>query len=178
MILHVISRRTLSTKARLGLGAGFAAIGLVASGALVGTSEAQVPEMTYTPNVVVKQQPTAKRDATMRRDCFVPNCYGAIYLANGDSKVGWAYNYAHKWRAKRAALRSCHSRTAYPRTCHGKGWVRNGCLALAIKKRPNNTVARAASGIASTKRAAYREALRRCGIRVCMKRAFVCTARS
>jgi hypothetical protein len=176
MILHVISRMTLSTKARIGLGAGFAAIGMVASGALVGTSEAQIPDRTYTPNVVVKQQPTAKRDATMRRDCFVPNCYGAIYLANRDGRVGWAYNYAHKWRAKRAALRSCQSRSHYPRTCHGKGWVRNGCMALSIKRRPDGSVARWGVGFGNTKREAVRRALSNCNRPACVRRTGFCTA--
>jgi Domain of unknown function (DUF4189) len=173
MTLQVISRMALSAKARIGLGAVFAALLLLASGTLAGTaSQAQgaVPtEARYTPANTGAAKPSALR-------CRVPRCYGAMQMAYQDGTVGRAWNYSSKRRAFRAAGNVCRSHTRYP--CHRIVWVRNGCAAVAVRWR-NGSVVRYGWGVARNKRPAVRAALRKCQQdgRQCRKRSSVCTSR-
>lgn len=101
--------------------------------------------------------------------------YGAIALAMTGGAVGWSYDYGTKRAALRRAYRECKSRSDYPWTCEKIAWVRNGCLALAVRWN-GGYVARYGWAARSTKRSAYWAALDKCGPG-CVKRAYTCTTR-
>jgi Domain of unknown function (DUF4189) len=172
MTLQVISRMALSAKARIGLGAVFAALLMLASGTLAGTaSQAQgavTTEVRYTAANAGAAKPSALR-------CRVPRCYGAIQMAFQDGTVGKAWNYSSRRRAFRAAGNVCRNHTRFP--CHRIVWVRNGCAAVSVRWR-NGSVVRYGWGVAGSKRRAVRAALNRCERdgRQCRKRAWICTS--
>ena len=101
--------------------------------------------------------------------------YGAIALAMTGGAVGWSYDYGTKRQAFRRAVRECKSASDYPWTCKKIAWVKNGCLAVAVRW-DGNYVDRYGWGAASTKRQAYLRALDECGYQ-CKRRAYTCTTR-
>lgn len=103
------------------------------------------------------------------------NYYGAIALAYTGGAVGWSYDYSTKRSALNRAQRECKSASNFPSSCHKIAWVRNGCLALAVRWNGSN-IAHWGWGSASSKRAAYNRALDECGSN-CRKRAYTCTTR-
>ncbi|MEZ5186928.1 MAG: DUF4189 domain-containing protein [Candidatus Nanopelagicales bacterium] len=102
--------------------------------------------------------------------------YGAIALSRADGAVGWSYNFKTKRKAGKRALRECKDASDTPWSCKKIAWVRNGCLALAVRWNSNGTIARYAWGLGRNKRPAYENALRKCGSK-CKRRAYTCTAR-
>ncbi|HRY11044.1 MAG: DUF4189 domain-containing protein [Actinobacteria bacterium] len=102
--------------------------------------------------------------------------YGALALSRADGAVGWSYDYRTKAKAGRAALRECKKASATPWSCRKIVWVRNGCVALAVRWNDNGTIARYAWGVARNKAPAYRKALNKCGYG-CKRRAWTCTTR-
>lgn len=151
---------TLSAKARIGLGAVFAALLMLASGTLAGTSSSAQGAV-----------PTDERTTTQRGG----NLYAAIQMAYQDGTVGKAWNYRSRRGAFRAAGNECRAATRHP--CHKIVWVRNGCAAVAVRWR-GGSVVRYGWGVAARKRPAVRAALRKCQRdgRQCRRRAWVCTA--
>lgn len=103
------------------------------------------------------------------------NNYGAIALAMTGGAVGWSYDYPTKRLAGKWAQYECKSSSDYPWTCKKIAWVRNGCLALAVRY-DGIYVDVYGWGTARTKRAAYQRALAECGYG-CKRRAWTCTTR-
>ncbi|MCU0278446.1 MAG: DUF4189 domain-containing protein [Candidatus Nanopelagicales bacterium] len=102
--------------------------------------------------------------------------YGAIALSRVDGAVGWSYDYRSKAAAGKAALRECKQSSTVPWSCRKIVWVRNGCVALAVRWNDNGTIGSYAWGVASNKASAYRKALNKCGYG-CQRRAWTCTTR-
>ncbi len=102
--------------------------------------------------------------------------YGAIALSRVDGAVGWSYDYGTKATAGKAALRECKKASTVPWSCRKIVWVRNGCVALAVRWNDNGTIGRYAWGVASNKATAYSKALNKCGYG-CQRRAWTCTTR-
>lgn len=102
--------------------------------------------------------------------------YGAIALSRADGAVGWSYDFRTKKRAGKRALRECKKASDAPWSCRKIAWVRNGCLALAVRWNSNGTIARYKWGVARNKGPAYRKALNKCGYG-CKRRAYTCTTR-
>lgn len=102
--------------------------------------------------------------------------YGAISLAFTGGAVGWSYDYGTKASAKRAAQRACRARSDYPWSCRKIAWVRNGCLALAVRWDNDGDVSRYGWAVRRNRTAAYRVAKRECGWG-CVRRAYTCTSR-
>jgi hypothetical protein len=175
MTLQVKERLRLSRRFRVASSGAIATLALLGSGLAASAPANAVEAPQAVP--MVKQSVMVKERPTARRDCFIPRCYGAIALANRDAAVGGVYNYASKFRALRAAKRQCRIHSNFPRSCRARGWVRNGCVALAIKRRADGSVARWGRGVAYTKRRAYRQALNYCARPRCVKWAHVCTSR-
>ncbi len=65
------------------------------------------------------------------------HCFGAISLNTRNGEVGFANDKRSKSSAIRIAHNSCHRRSTAgagsPGWCKKAGWVRNGCLAVAIR---------------------------------------------
>lgn len=101
--------------------------------------------------------------------------YGAIALAMTGGAVGWSYDFGTKRGAFRRAVRECKSASDYPWTCKKIAWVKNGCLAVAVRW-DGNYVDRYGWGAANSKRQAYLRALDECGFQ-CKRRAYTCTTR-
>jgi hypothetical protein len=101
--------------------------------------------------------------------------YGAIALAMTGGAVGWSYDYPNKWLAGKRAKNECKQSSDYPWTCKKIAWVRDGCLALAVRY-DGMFVDVYGWGTASTKRGAYLRALDECGYG-CKRRAYTCTTR-
>jgi hypothetical protein len=177
MTLQVLKRLRQSRRVKGGSAAAIATLALLGSGLAASTAPAasvEAPAAVPT----VKQSSTMSEKPTARRDCRTPYCWGSIAVAAGDNRVGWAYNYMHKWRVKRAALNTCKSRSRYPRTCRVLVWRRNGCAAVAVKLRAGGSVSAWGAGHAYGVRRAKRLALNDCGYPRCYIRKWVCTARS
>lgn len=102
--------------------------------------------------------------------------YGAIALSRADGAVGWSYDYRTKRRAGKKALRECRKASDTSWSCKKIAWVRNGCLALAVRWNSNGTIARYEWGVGRNKGPAYRAALDKCGPN-CKRRAYTCTTR-
>jgi len=102
--------------------------------------------------------------------------YGALALSRADGAVGWSYDYRTKRKAGKAALRECKKASETPWSCRKIVWVRNGCVALAVRWNDNGTIARYRWAVAMKKSTAYRKALNKCGYG-CKRRAYTCTTR-
>lgn len=104
------------------------------------------------------------------------NYFGSIAMSP-DQAYGGAYNYRTKAKAKGVAMRGCKRNSNYPGKCRSMGWVRNGCMAVAIKTNSSGWITAWASGYARNRAGAKRQAFKRLpgsGGRI---RASVCTAR-
>jgi hypothetical protein len=102
--------------------------------------------------------------------------YGAIALSRADGAVGWSYDFSTKRKAGKRALKECRKASDTPWSCRKVAWVRNGCLALAVRWNDNGTIARYKWGVGRNKAPAYRAALNKCGWG-CVRRAYTCTTR-
>jgi hypothetical protein len=64
-------------------------------------------------------------------------CFGAISFNTRTGEVGFANDKRTRTKAISVAQRSCKNRSeagdGFPGQCQKAGWVRNGCLALAIR---------------------------------------------
>jgi len=93
------------------------------------------------PSASAKAGPSAERATQTERlatcNWRAHQCYGAISLNTRTGVVGYANDKRGKDAAIRIAHRSCKTRSeangGYPGQCTRAGWVRNGCLATAIR---------------------------------------------
>lgn len=88
------------------------------------------------------------------------NYYGSIAVSP-DQAHGYAYDYRTKRGAKARAMRGCKAKSNYPQYCRSMGWVRNGCMAVAIKTRADGWITQWASGWAGNLPGAKRNAKKR-----------------
>jgi hypothetical protein len=175
------SRLAMSRRVKIGSATAVAGLALLGSGlsAPVSASAPTVEAPAPAVQKAVKQETKQNAKQAARRDCRVPNCWGAIQMAYGDGLAAYSYNYASKRRAHQAAHRLCDRHTRYP--CRRIVATRNSCAAVAVRWNGHGGIARwAASWGYPSKRTAIRRALRKCrsdGGR-CSKRIHVCTSRN
>lgn len=152
----------MSTRISVIVGALVASIALLAATLMMGApaGAARVP----TPPVTTPAAATA----------YYTNYYGAISLAMTGGAVGWSYDYATKWQALRRAQNECKSKSNYPWSCQKIAWVRNGCLAVAVRWNGSD-IERYGWAVRETKRSAYLAAKAKCGY-ACVRRAHTCTS--
>ena len=65
--------------------------------------------------------------------------------------MGWSYDFRTKKRAGKRALRECKEGLRHTWSCRKIAWVRNGCLALAVRWNDNGTIARYKWGVGRNK---------------------------
>jgi hypothetical protein len=145
--MQVPSRLRLPTRARARLGAAIATSTLVVAGGLVvaaGSSAQAAP---------------GDRAAKMSK----VDRYGSIQIARNGA-WGKSSGYRTARGAKARAHRECRQAVRHRRPCYSMGWVRNACMAVAVRRGPNGLIVRAKtnSDPRNTKRGAYRQALRNC----------------
>jgi hypothetical protein len=104
------------------------------------------------------------------------NRFAAIAVNPHDNTAGWSFNYATRAGAERRALRECRIRTTDD-GCRGIVWVRNGCAAVAVRRRSDGSLSRISWGIAATRARAQRRADNKCESdgRSCFIRAWSCS---
>lgn len=104
--------------------------------------------------------------------------YGAIAVDRTDGTYGYSFDYATRERAEARALRECQIRSDTSR-CRGIVWVRNGCAAVAARRRADGSLSRIAWGIAPSRQTAKNRADNKCENdgRRCRVLTSVCTTR-
>ena len=104
------------------------------------------------------------------------NLFGAIAVDRSDGTFGFSYNFSTRNAAERRALRECRIRSNTD-LCRGVVWVRNGCAAVAARRRSDGSLSRIAWGIGSSRDQAETRAKRKCQDdgRRCRKLASTCT---
>jgi hypothetical protein len=145
--MQVPSRLRLPTRATARLGAAIATSTLVVAGSLAVAASSSA------------QAAPAPVDRTAKVSKI--NTYGSIQIARNGA-WGKSRGYRTIKGAKRRAHRECRQVTRRP--CYDMGWVRNACMAVAVRRGPNGLIVRAKtnSDPRRTKRGAYRQALRNC----------------
>lgn len=140
------SRLRLPTRAKARLGAAIVTSTLVAGGLVVAASSSA-------------QAAPAPADRAAKVSKV--NNYGSIQIARNGA-WGKSSGYRSIKAAKRRAHRECRSVTRRP--CYDMGWVRNACMAVAVRRAPSGLIVRAKtnSDPRKTKRGAYKQALRNC----------------
>lgn len=103
------------------------------------------------------------------------NHFGAISIDPVDGSSGFAYNYRTRAAAEARSLRECRVRSSTG-ACRTIAWVRNGCVAAAVVRRPNGSLRRIAWGIGVTRAQAQNRARARAGVRSRVL-VWTCTAR-
>lgn len=180
--MQVISRVTPTAKARIGIGAVFATIVVLASGLVSGTAslaQGAVPAkqgVAGTKTALTKQAAT-KRVTTSKAGCRVSRgCYAAIQMAK-DAGAGKAKNYSTRRGAFRAAGNQCRQATRF--ACHRIVWTKNSCAAVAIRTSHGRVTRYRASFKRLSRDSAERAAKRKCQRdgRRCRVWISVCTAR-
>ncbi|UMG93835.1 DUF4189 domain-containing protein [Nocardioides sp. TF02-7] len=152
--------------------AAFAALAIVGS-IMSATGSAQAApaapsERATTPALVAK----AERDAQRAVRCF-RKCFGAVSMSRDQAWGGYINTPTRKGAIQRAHKR-CKSLSNYPGQCRKLGWVRNGCMAVAIKTNSQGWITSWATGYANRKAVANRKAKKRNGGGKI--RASICTA--
>jgi len=185
MTLQVISRVTPTARARIGIGAVFATIVVLASGLVSGTAslaQGAVPAKqgvagTKTVNAAQLKHTATQRVTTSKAGCHVSRgCYAAIQMAV-DAGAGKAKNYSTKHGAFRAAGNQCRQATRL--ACHRIVWTKNSCAAVAIRTSHGQVTRYRASFKRLSRDSAERAAKRKCQRdgRRCRVWISVCTAR-
>lgn len=132
---------TIRVQARLLLGALIAAVLALT---LVPATSSAAPADSAKPSTAVKTERLAATAKTApatapavdaRRDCYVPNCYGAISMNMRTLKTFGGYNYGTRHNAERSQYKRCTRSASNPANCKKIVWVRNGCAAVAVKPR-------------------------------------------
>lgn len=106
------------------------------------------------------------------------NLFGAIAVDRSDGTFGFSFDYATRAGAERRALRECRVRSNTD-LCRGIVWVRNGCAAVAARRRNDGSLSRIAWGLGISREIAQRRAKNKCQDdgRRCFNLAWVCTTR-
>lgn len=104
------------------------------------TASASAPSATSEPTVERATDTQRLATCAWRRK----RCFGAISLNTRTGVVGYANDKRSRSRAVSVAHNSCKRRSeadgGFPGQCKRTGWVRNGCLALAIRVQDNAIV--------------------------------------
>jgi Domain of unknown function (DUF4189) len=117
-----------------------------------------------------------ERGKVVNSDGKAPRAYyGAISLNLKDGKIGLANDKRTKRRALNAAVANCKKKSAHDGACKRTAWVKNGCGALALKKKADGSW-RQGYGVAFNLAPAKRKALREAG-KGAKVVAWVCTTR-
>lgn len=95
---------------------------------------------------------------TARTRCRIPRCYGAIVINPRTGGSAYSYNYPTRAKAIYAAKKRCRSYGAGS-YCRTAVWVRNGCAAVAWRKR-NGRMVEWAGRVAFNRAPAIRKAKR------------------
>jgi hypothetical protein len=149
---------------------GVFAVAAIAGALLSTTGPAEAAPVATTDRVT--KVTTAPKAPQRQQRCF-RKCFGAISMSP-DQAWGGYRNTATRRAAITRAHKICKRNSAFPGRCTKMGWVRNGCMAVAIKTNSDGWITDWASGFANTKRAAVREAKNKNnGGRI---RAWLCTA--
>lgn len=127
-----------------------------------------------TAGLLIAPQAAADAPATPTSTVAATGTYGAIAVAS-DGAWGRSWNYRKKSRAGKRAMWQCRQASDYPKTCEKVAWVRNGCLAVAVRWN-GDFINRYGWAARSSKKKAYRAAKRKCGKR-CVRLASVCSPR-
>lgn len=132
---------------------------------------------TLVPTSASANDDVAKREGSVvKADGKLPRAYfGAISLNLRDGKIGLANDKRTKRGALRAAVANCKKKSAHDASCKRTAWVKNGCGALALKKKADGSW-RQGYGVAFNLAPAKRKALRKAG-KGAKVVAWVCTTR-
>ena len=141
------------------------ALALVAAMLLGGTLLAAAPTASAKVAPSTASGPAAERTTHSQRlvSCAwrQRHCFGAISLNTRTGVVGYANDTRTKATAIRIAHNRCHTRSTadggFPRQCTKAGWVRNGCLAVALRIR-NGAIVEWGSGFAYNRAPAQQKA--------------------
>ena len=103
------------------------------------------------------------------------NKFASIAIDPSTNTAGWSFNYNTRALAQRRALSECRVRSSR-NGCRIVTWVRNGCVAVAARRR-GSTLVRWAGNFAPTRAGAQRRARSRCQSdgRACFIRAWACS---
>jgi hypothetical protein len=140
-------------------------LALAAALLLGGTLLAAAPNASAKVAPSTASKPAAERTTHTPRLASCPwrqrQCFGAISLNTRTGIVGYANDKRGKATAIRIAHNSCHTRSTAdggsPGQCTKAGWVRNGCLAVAIRIN-NGTLVEWGSGYAYNRAPAQHKA--------------------
>lgn len=124
----------IRVQARLALGALIAAV-LVLTVAPASTAAPSTSSGTEARTAAPAKAPAAATP-NARRDCYVPNCYGAIAMNMKTLKTFGGWNYGSRYLAERSQYKRCTRNTTFDKYCKKITWVRNGCAAVGYKPRP------------------------------------------
>lgn len=99
--------------------------------------------LAFTPTASGQVAASSERATPTHRvascDWRAHHCFGAISLNTRTGQVGYANDKRSRAAAIRVAQTSCRTRSAdtsgSPGQCRRAGWVRNGCLAVAVRIR-------------------------------------------
>lgn len=125
----------IRVQARLVLGALITAA-LVLTVAPASTAAPSTSSGTEARTAAPAKAPAASATPNARRNCYVPNCYGAIAMNMKTLKTFGGWNYGSRYLAERAQYKRCTRNTTQDRYCKKIVWVRNGCAAVGYKPRP------------------------------------------
>jgi len=164
---------------RIGLSLGGVAtsLGLLVSGLAGASAPAGAASPADGP---AKQSTTTDERSTDPLRCRVPNCYGAITLAYGDTKVGLSNHSASKRAAYRTAAAHCRRQSSFP--CRRITWTVDACAAIAVKTSGRRVDKYGYARGYNRANPAVRAAKRKCKQvrpvgRPCLKTAYICTPR-
>jgi len=128
--------------------------GLFAAAPTASAAPTNAPEATTTSTTTAQQ--TARVAARAR--CRIPRCFGAIVINPRTGSSAYSYNYNTRSKAVAAAKKRCRSYGS-GRYCRTAVWVRNGCAAVAWRKR-NGRMVEWAGRVAFNRAPAIRKAKR------------------
>ncbi len=81
------------------------------------------------------------------------NLFGAIAVAIQEKGFGFSFNYPTREAAEERAITECEIR-AEGNSCRNIAWVRNGCAAVALRRRSDGKATRIVWAVAKTKQKA------------------------
>ena len=90
------------------------------------------------------------------------NLFGAIAVAIQEKGFGFSFNYPTRDEAEERAMTECEIR-AEGNSCRNIVWVRNGCAAVALRRRSDDRASRIVWAVAKTKQKALDRAKEKLG---------------
>lgn len=129
----------IRVQARLALGALLTAVLVLTVFPATSSAAPTTGSGTEAGTATAKAPVAQSSQANARRDCYKPNCYGAITMNMNTLKTFYGYNYGSRYNAERSQYKRCTRNTTQDRYCRKMGWVRNGCAAVGWKDKPDST---------------------------------------